>query len=778
MKKHIYFTGIWMAVVLLAMIVACNPPKGKDTEPIAKPLSELSAIDSLMWRQPDSAFAMLQEFVVSPEAKDLDEFNWHYCQLLISELLFKKDYEQSNREALLEAVVYFDSLILSTHGMPQQERNVFLNARVHYINGVGYYEQDDVVQACAEYLNSLKVMEGNFEEKKLVGRNAQFMAYIYNRLGDMFSEQFMMESAIKCYENALFYCEIEPTSSSGISNVLYRIGKQYDKIGEKSKANEYYTMALEKMPSRNNLLFRDLVSTKALCEYKLGVDHKQSLDKLKQILMLADNESEHLFRFLIIGGIYYEEKFFDSALYYLEPVFKNKENIGLRAEAANTLCAIYESIGDKENATACISFLAENKKLDWENKSLVSKLEEMFKTYMNQKQEKETEAKHKMAINRVLDIIIPIVIALVLIIIVLAKLRSKKLLKEQQEEADRVLGETEQAHEKELRLWQAEADKTLEETKKRYEQELEQLKADTEQQLEKVERKHQHWMAEAKERHAEELRTQKDRSEKEIEKTKKRHVKELEAERLAYEKEQDALRQNLKEREAQVIALEKTLNLQQKAAKQRRVAFLKEPICQYILDKARSKQITTRDVAHELGIALKDKDYEQLREAVEKHYEGFDHELLSQCPSLKQGLLSLCHLHLLGLNESEIAALKNLSYSAIKKQNENLQEKLGVEESVAKYVVRVAEGLVGHAHNEMILDLLPGSQGPSQKSSQKNSQKVVDLIKERPEITTTEMAEIIGLTRRSIVNITNKLQEEGIIRRVGPDKGGHWEVIE
>ena len=119
-----------------------------------------------------------------------------------------------------------------------------------------------------------------------------------------------------------------------------------------------------------------------------------------------------------------------------------------------------------------------------------------------------------------------------------------------------------------------------------------------------------------------------------------------------------------------------------------------------------------------------------------------------------------------------------MSYSAIKKQNETLQEKLGVEESVAKYVVRVAERLVGHAHNELKLDLLPGSQGSSQKSSQKNSQKIVDLIKERPEITTTEMAEIIGLTRRSIVNITNKLQEEGIIRRVGPDKGGHWEVIE
>ena len=769
MKKHIYFTGVWIAAVLLAVIVACNPHEEKAEEPMGKPIPELAAIDSLMWKQPDSAFAVLRQFTASPNADSLDEFNGHYCQLLISELLYKKDYEQSNREDLLKAVVYFDSLTASSHSIFQQERNVFLDARVHYINGVGYYEQDDVVQACAEYLNSLKVMEGNFEEKKLVGRNAQFMAYIYNRLGDMFSEQFMMESAIKCYENALFFCEIEPTSSSGISNVLYRIGKQYDKIDEKSKANEYYTMALEKMPSRNNLLFRDLVSTKALCEYKLGYDHKQTLDKLKQILMLADNESEHLFRFLIIGGIYYEEKFFDSALYYLEPVFKNKEDIGLRAEAANTLCAIYESIGDKENATACISFLAENKKLDWENKSLVSKLEEMFKTYMNQKQEKDAEEKHKMAINRVLGIIIPIVIALVLIIIVLAKLRSKKLLKEQQEEADRVLGETEQEHEKELMLWQAEADKELEETKKKYEEELRQLKVKTEQRLEDVERKHQQWMAEARERHEEELKTQKDKSDKEIEKTKKRHAKELEAERLAYEKEQDALRQNLKEREAQVIALEKTLNLQQKAAKQRRMAFLNEPICQHILDEARSKQITTRDVAHELGIALKDKDFEQLGEAVEKHYEGFDHELLSQCPSLKQGFLSLCHLHLLGLNESEIAALKNLSYSAIKKQNESLQEKLRVDEDMASYILRVAEGLCG-------------TQNGTQGSTQMNEFIDDDLdtwierqIKDNPKITTEELAE---KSHKGVRTIKRHISMMGNIHYVGSGYSGYWEVSE
>ena len=73
---------------------------------------ELAAIDSLMWRQPDSALAVLQQFAASPKADSLDEFNGHYCQLLISELLYKNDYGQSNRPALQQTVRYFDSLCL------------------------------------------------------------------------------------------------------------------------------------------------------------------------------------------------------------------------------------------------------------------------------------------------------------------------------------------------------------------------------------------------------------------------------------------------------------------------------------------------------------------------------------------------------------------------------------------------------------------------------------------------------------------------------------------
>lgn len=68
----------------------------------------------------------------------LNEFDGHYCQLLVSELLFKNDYAQSNREALLQAVGYFDSLLQGDGGHGNGVHIVFtdgiafLDARAHY----------------------------------------------------------------------------------------------------------------------------------------------------------------------------------------------------------------------------------------------------------------------------------------------------------------------------------------------------------------------------------------------------------------------------------------------------------------------------------------------------------------------------------------------------------------------------------------------------------------------------------------------------------------------
>ena len=40
------------------------------------------------------------------------------------------------------------------------------------------------------------------------------------------------------------------------------------------------------------------------------------------------------------------------------------------------------------------------------------------------------------------------------------------------------------------------------------------------------------------------------------------------------------------------------------------------------------------------------------------------------------------------------------------------------------------------------------------------------------------MADSIGISRRAIAKTIAKLQAEGILRRIGPDKEGHWEIAQ
>lgn len=56
-------------------------------------------------------------------------------------------------------------------------------------------------------------------------------------------------------------------------------------------------------------------------------------------------------------------------------------------------------------------------------------------------------------------------------------------------------------------------------------------------------------------------------------------------------------------------------------------------------------------------------------------------------------------------------------------------------------------------------------------------EKIINAIHLNPFITQRELVELTGLTRRGIEQNMRSLRDKGIIRRIGPDKGGHWEII-
>jgi tetratricopeptide (TPR) repeat protein len=662
-----------MMLMGLLAVVACTQ-NAQAPEPVEGPSPQLMSIDSLLWHQPDSALAcILPYFDTCRDAKfcvsTATEYNRHYANLLLSELLYKNDYAQVNRAELLQAVAYFDSLLsvdgADTRGVSLQARPrrdtrrasaqnmAFLDARAHYINGVGYYENDSVVEACAEYLKTLEVMENHFEEKELVKHKARFMALTYGRLGDIFSDQFMMESSITCYEHALFYCRIEPTSPTGVSNLLTRLGVQYDKLGNKEKMRDYYGQALEAMPSSDNLSYRDLAASKALCDYQLGLGIDHSLAVLRRILVDANDKEERKTRFLTIGAIFAEEGMYDSAMYYLEPLFENEVDLTLKISAAECLRTIYDSIGDDEKLDKCLRFMALQKKSEAQNKALVSQLDDLFKSYTNKKLQNEAEKARDKSIRKTIEIIVPIAVVVALAILIMSKLRSKRLLKEQQVEADKKFGESEQQHEEELRQRKAEAEKMLEDKEKHHQQEMEAKEAETK---------------------------------KELEERDKQHAEAIEAERQTHRMEQASLSGRLKRSNQEVRELKDQIKqLDDLAAKSVIAAsFDEEPVCRLIMERVKDGQFKSKiDYIIYKDSALNKQQLLDLRLAVDCHFRQFTVRLKKAYPELTNVDLDYCCLYLLGLTDADIAALMQRAYNTVIERNGKLKKIFGEENTLS-----------------------------------------------------------------------------------------------
>ena len=81
----------------------------------------------------------------------------------------------------------------------------------------------------------------------------------------------------------------------------------------------------------------------------------------------------------------------------------------------------------------------------------------------------------------------------------------------------------------------------------------------------------------------------------------------------------------------------------------------------------------------------------------------------------------------------------------------------------------------------------PGSEKSSEKtgfSSEKSSEKtdninlaILGLISDNNRASASDMAIQLGVSSRAVEKRIRILREYGVIRRVGPDRGGYWEIV-
>ncbi|MCR5038870.1 MAG: hypothetical protein K6A94_06000 [Bacteroidales bacterium] len=431
--------------ITLLMVLGCQTPPGPLLEgegtsldsPAAErhPLLEgeacrtLENIDSLMWQQPDSAFALLQAFAASPTADSLGEFDIHYFQLLVSELLYKNDCQQTNRKDLLRAVAYYDSIAGSpgaeARGMSvgpfcrrdashaSAQTTAFLAARAHYINGVGYYERDSVVEACTEYLKALETMEGHFEEKELVGNKTKFMALAYTRLANLFSDHYLHEQAIYFAQNSLLYYKKTDYPSWHLSWILNDIGANYDMMEELDSADYYYRKASFVLGDSNTIMSRDIAAHQAYLDYKKDCRNTTAvISNLLQLSSESESERETITRYSYIGEILFHEKQFDSAWMYLSEVFHGTPDVGLKKQAAERLVEICKAQQRNTNILEYAGFLVPFANQEENKSEIKSQMIETYKIFVQER----LELQHRKETMRQVKIAM-IVVAVLLVVI-------------------------------------------------------------------------------------------------------------------------------------------------------------------------------------------------------------------------------------------------------------------------------------------------------------------------------------------------------------------------
>ena len=60
------------------------------------------------------------------------------------------------------------------------------------------------------------------------------------------------------------------------------------------------------------------------------------------------------------------------------------------------------------------------------------------------------------------------------------------------------------------------------------------------------------------------------------------------------------------------------------------------------------------------------------------------------------------------------------------------------------------------------------------KGGQKTHEANLEMIAADGKVTSTQMAQTLGINRSAVSKHLKRLQDSGVIKREGPDKGGIW----
>ena len=117
----------------------------------------------------------------------------------------------------------------------------------------------------------------------------------------------------------------------------------------------------------------------------------------------------------------------------------------------------------------------------------------------------------------------------------------------------------------------------------------------------------------------------------------------------------------------------------------------------------------------------------------------------------------------------------------VKENQKGYYNVLGVSDSLANSTkfIEFMLSVILNTIEEIIKTENKENQNVTVKVTQKvtaTQQKIIDAIKTNPYVTQEELANIVRIARKNIIVNMKKLQENGLIKRIGADKNGHWQA--
>lgn len=55
---------------------------------------------------------------------------------------------------------------------------------------------------------------------------------------------------------------------------------------------------------------------------------------------------------------------------------------------------------------------------------------------------------------------------------------------------------------------------------------------------------------------------------------------------------------------------------------------------------------------------------------------------------------------------------------------------------------------------------------------------MINAVLENPNVTTQELSQILNISAKGVEWQIARLKQEGVLKRIGPAKGGHWEIAD